>query len=277
MKKMLRNIGIATIICISFLISEKTALVVKDIDNDLIELKSKEKKYYKEAKNATIKNNTIIPGLYGKRINIDKTYEKIKKVGKINEKHFIYDYIKPEISIENNFDKYILKGNPEKQSISIVFIIKNKNKINNILSILEREKIKTNFFIEDNWIKENKKIITKLIEKGNKIERLNIGPSISVNEEKYKTELNMEFCFTEDENEKLLKECQKEKKYTIKQKTISSKNPLLEIKKQISNGSIIALTVNEKTNQELDIIIKYIKSKGYKIEKLDELLSEKNN
>ena len=147
MKKLFRNIGITTIVCLSVIISEKTSTVVKEIDANLTQLRQKEKEYYRTPINAIIKDNTIIPGLYGKKINIDKTYKEIKKLGKIKEEFFIYDYIKPEISIKNQYDKYIIKGNQNKKAISLIFIIKEGDNIKKIIEILEKQNIKTNFFI----------------------------------------------------------------------------------------------------------------------------------
>ena len=49
-----------------------------------------------------------------------------------------------------------------------------------------------------------------------------------------------------------------------------------QITAKLSNASIISLPVNSSTEIELKVVIDYIKSKGYNIEKLDLLLSENN-
>ena len=279
MKIFFRNIGLITIICISFLISEKTSLVVKDVDTDLIELKEQEKEYYIEPQNATIKNNTIIPGIEGKRLNIDKTYKQIKKKGQITEKDYVYDTIEPEISLKNTYNKYIIKGNPKNKKVSILFVIKQGDNITKIIEILEQHRIKVDLFIEEKWMEDNQSKLEELIKKGYIIQELETtqGKTNLKIKNLVKNQKQQKYCYIEQENEQKLRECMKQKKHTIKTEKIHSTEPLMDIKKKIENGKIIALAINKTTTDELNIIIKYIKSKGYKIENLSNLLSEKNN
>ena len=72
MKKILKNIGLATTIILSFIISEKTALAVKEVDEIMSEIKLRQDKYKIEPQDALIEKNTIIPGLNGKQVNIEK-------------------------------------------------------------------------------------------------------------------------------------------------------------------------------------------------------------
>ena len=58
---------------------------------------------------------------------------------------------------------------------------------------------------------------------------------------------------------------------------ITKKEPLIEIKKNITSGSLIAMPINKETNEQLELIIKYIKTKGYNIENIQTHLSEKND
>lgn len=262
MKKIFSIIGFITIICMSYIISNKTTTVVKDIDTLLTELKSQSKKYEQQPINAKIKNNTIIPGLYGKKINIDKTYKELKKIGMINEKYFIYDEIKPEISIEKQYNKYIISGNPEKKMISIIILVQEDDNISRILEIIEKNEIKVNFFIDDEWLKNNQEQFNEIIKKGQ-----------FINNNNFKIQ---NYCYTEEENPKILESCKEQKKYTIKPEIIISNNPLKELKKKIKSGSIISLSINETTEKELELMVNYINTKGYKIETLSNHLSEKN-
>ena len=70
--------------------------------------------------NAQIKENTIIPGMNGLKVNIDKSFQKMKSFGAFNKYYLIYDQIVPEISLTNNKDKTIIKGNKKKRSIAII-------------------------------------------------------------------------------------------------------------------------------------------------------------
>lgn len=246
MKKIFSFIGFITIIYISFIISNKTATVVKDIDGLLAELKEIKIKYEKQPEDAIIQNNKMIPGLYGKKLNIEKTYKELKKIGTINEKYFIYEQIKPKITTENQYDKYIISGNKAKNMVSIIIIVQENDNIEQMQKTLKNIDTKVNFFIDNNTLNQ---------------ENVNV--------------INKEYCYTEEENEEYLKKCAMKKKYTIIPTIIIKTNPMLKIKKQIKSGSIIALRINDTTIDQLELLINYINSKGYKIETLKKHLSEK--
>ena len=50
--------------------------------------------------------------------------------------------------------------------------------------------------------------------------------------------------------------------------------PFAEVKEKISPGSIISFGVNDAVENEMSLIIEYIKSKGYTISTLEEHLEE---
>ena len=50
---------------------------------------------------------------------------------------------------------------------------------------------------------------------------------------------------------------------------------MIEIKKDLKNGSIITLKINKTTIEQLPLIIEYINSKDLEIVNLEELLNEK--
>ena len=82
------------------------------------------------------------------------------------------------------------------------------------------------------------------------------------------------YCYSVEENLDNLKLCAMNKNFTIKPSIVVKKYPLKEIKKQISNGSIISIPINSSVEEELPTIINYINSKGLKIVSLNELLKE---
>ena len=110
MKKLFESLGVITLICLSFLYTEKTVEVVKEYDEIMIEIKKQNKNFKVNAIDAIIDNNTIIPGLKGKKINEDKSYSKMKRYGKFNSNLLEYEDILPTISIKNNLDKYVISG-----------------------------------------------------------------------------------------------------------------------------------------------------------------------
>lgn len=240
--------------CFSFIYTEKTVTIVKESDLLMTEIKQEKDKYYVKPINSIINDQYIIPGLNGKEVDVDKSYEIIKKVGKYSPNLLVYKDIKPELSILNNYDKYIISGNQNKKEVTLIF--KGK-KIDNIINILETNNITSSFLIDNNQNIQNLINTKHIIIDNNK----NI---------KQKTK----YCYTEQDNNDLLKKCSKQKKYTIKPSIITNKNPFIEIKNNLKNGSIISLEINQKLEKELPIIIKYINSKGYIITNLEEFIKE---
>ena len=75
------------------------------------------------------------------------------------------------------------------------------------------------------------------------------------------------YCLSKEKNTDVLNACNNNKMYVIIPNVIGD---YYEIKSNISNGSIILL--NNINN--LDVVIKYINSKGYSIVSLNKLLEE---
>jgi len=279
LKKIFQMIGLISLTCFSFFVTEKTATVVNDMDEIMIEIKSNYKRYESDGTDAIVKENTIIPGINGKKVNISKSYKNMKTNGYYNDKMYIYDYSKPKISLSDNIDKYIVKGNPKKRMVSLIFKVKSNDDINNVLSIINNYNINVTFFIDTNWFTNNNELIQKLINNGHNIGILMDDYSDSNFEwidmviKKINNQKN-NFCYSVSNNDKNLEYCIRKNNYTIRPIEISDKTPLVDIKKNLNAGSILSLNINSQLKKELSTIIIYIKSKGYSIETLENHLLE---
>ena len=120
--KFIKIIGLFCLFIISFIYTEKVIHI--SLDQDEIMLKIKE---YKDNNipptNAIINNNTIIPGSVGKSINNEASYKAMKKISYFEPSLLVYENIYPEISIYNNYDKYIIRGNTNNKSVSLLYIL----------------------------------------------------------------------------------------------------------------------------------------------------------
>lgn len=74
-------------------------------------------------KNATIIENTIIPGIANQVIDKEASFFKMKEFGAFNETFLTYKSIKPDISLEDNKDKIIISGNNTIRQVSILSLI----------------------------------------------------------------------------------------------------------------------------------------------------------
>ena len=157
MKKIFEIIGLLSLASFSFFITEKTTQVFENVDNIMIQIKENYKNYNTTSQDAIIDNNTIIPGIYGREVNIKKSYNKMKKNGYYNEDMYVYDYRKPNISLNDNIDKYIISGNKNNRYISLIFKV--SNKLNNILKIIDKYNIKVAFFVTNTYFEEHNDLI----------------------------------------------------------------------------------------------------------------------
>ena len=264
MKKFFQMVGLITLMVASFIYTEKVGTTAKLSDPLLIEIKSKKDGYKENAIEPIIKDNTIIPGVNGKEVDIQKSYEAMSKIGYFDDKLLVYKPLKVQNTLDKNKDKYIINGNNTKADITLLFKVDPKDDLTYIINTLNQRKIKATFFIESKYLEKHHNQIINLIQKGHTVGNLsnnkdytdsdfiwmktiitNIGPQI------------YNYCYTEKPN-----------------KTIIKKNYLLNIKKTILKGSIISLEVNKNLNAELNAILNYVQSKGYKIKPLEELLKE---
>lgn len=281
MKRFFQQLGMITLICLSFIYTEKAATVLMEVDQIMIKIKEEKDKYQVNPANAIIANNTIIPGLSGREVDVVKSYNKLKKIGRYNPQNLEYKTIKPEVSLTDNYDKYIIQGNPAKRSVSLIFIVEKNTNIDKILNVLKQKQVLANFFIDSIWLENNNEKLLSLIKEGHVIGNLSYNLDYShsdfiwidtvikkIGKQKYG------YCYSEQENEQVLKTCAVNKNYTIRPSIIIKKYPALEAKEQLHSGAIISLPVNGVVEEELNHIIDTIYSKGLKVVTLIDLLSE---
>lgn len=277
MKRIFNRVLIILLSIFSFYYTNQVVSFLQENDPIMKEIKSTDKKYKIEAENAITTDNTIISGKKGKVIDYDKSYQKMKKYGTYNESLTVLKDTIPVISINNNYDKYLIGGNKYHKKVSLVFIVKEKDP-QTIISILKKNKIKATFFIDGTFIENN---INLLKNEEQDFELLSYQNDY--NESFFKTSLSYlesitnnkaKFCYTEIDNNKLLSLCEKLKLHTIKPSLIIKKDSYKEVKENIDNGIIISLDINSLIEKELKETITYIKQKGYQIVPLESLIEE---
>lgn len=270
--KFIKIIGLLCLICFTFFYTEKIIDISIEQDEIMTKIKEVENTYNINAINATIKDNTIIPGNSGKQIDEQSSYKSMKKIGYYDESLLVYSKVYPEISIYNNYNKYIIKGNTSSKNVALIYIISNDKTIDNVIDIVDNNKTYINFFIDSNFLNNNINILNKL----NKYEVYNYGANgkytkdnliITNNIINNKANNNSTFCLFLNDDEVSLNNCINNKMLSI-MPTI--KGQYTNITNNISSGSIILI----ENTQELASIIKYINTKGYNIVALSKLIVE---
>lgn len=270
--KYIKILGLICLICFTFIYTEKIIDVSIEQDEIMIKLKDIENNYKTEPINAIIENDTIIPGNIGKYIDIDSSYKQMKKIGYFEESLIIYEDIYPNISIYNNYNKYIIKGNTKNKHVSLIYILKNNNTLDNILNIIKNKNITISFFIDSTFLNNNLDIVYKLknyeiYNYGNNGKYTKDNLIITNNIINNKSNNNSIYCLFLNKDKNSLNTCTDNKMFSIIPSINGNYN---DIKNNLENGSIINIT----NTQELSNIIDYINNKGYTIVPLSNLIKE---
>lgn len=275
MNKLFYRLIILLFLVFSFYYTNKIIDFLREKDPIMKNIKKTDSKYRIDSIDALIVGNNIIPGKVGKEIDYKKSFSKMKQYGAYNEILTVLKDVKPVISIDNNYDKYIISGNKEKRSISLVFKVYKDTDINTVLSILDKNKVSANFFIDGTFLENNiillksmKKHELNILSYNNELDKSLFETSISYLENIIEKDVN--YCLGEE----VLKLCSKLKLHTIKPSLVIHNNLYREVKNNIDNSMIISIEINNYNLKELSSTIDYIKGKGYKIVLLRDLLSE---
>ena len=105
MKKIFKYLGVIILIGFSFFYTDKVINVINEKDPIMIKLNAEASKYSLPSSNAIIVDNTIIPGIAGKMVDINKSYKNMREIGLYNPNNIVYKRIDPKISLTNNYDK----------------------------------------------------------------------------------------------------------------------------------------------------------------------------
>lgn len=278
MKKFFKYLGISLLLSISFFYTEKTASVVKELDEIMLQIRDTASKEWKEPIESILTDTTIIPGINGYEVDINNSYKDMRYLGKYNANYLKYKPIYVKEKLLDNLDKNVISGNPNKKSVSIVFIVDNNDNIDTILNILKVNKIESTFLIDGTWLENNNELLYLLKKDNHSIG--SIGYNYSYENSSYPWLDNIikrvikeknSYCIKVDSNTSKI--CESYNNITIDSQIISN-NSLINTKKILQNGSILVYKINSKTEEELELIIKYINSKGLDIINIKNLLSE---
>lgn len=258
LKKYGKYILFSILVLLSFYTTNKTANLVRNQDPILKEIRNISLEKKEDFVNAVIEDDYIIPGMYGSIIDELKSLAKMKEQDVFNNLYLVSQPIKPNISLSDNLDKIIIKGNSKKQQVSFVI---DENSSKKIKDYLVKNNIKASLLItKDNFSKDSY------------FEQINndFKNYKELDKTLKKNKINTNICVL-DNNNSNLKFCKSKKKYLVKPGMFLDNANIIEIKTKLDSGSIIYI----KDATYLDCLVEYIKSKDLKIVPLSQLISEK--
>lgn len=258
LKKYGKYILFSLLVLLSFYTTNKTANLVRNQDPILKEIRNISLEKKEDFVNAVIQDDYIIPGMYGSVVDELKSLSKMKEQDVFNNLYLVSQPIKPDISLSDNLDKIIIKGNSKKQQVSFVI---DENTSKKIKDYLVKNSIKASLLItKDNFSKDSY------------FEQINndFKNYKELDKTLKKNKINTNICVL-DNNNSNLKFCKSKKKYLVKPGMFLDNANIIEIKTKLDSGSIIYI----KDATYLDCLVEYIKSKDLKIVPLSQLISEK--
>ena len=254
--KIIKLILFIMIVCASFYFTHNSAIILRNNDPIMKSIKESSNTYNTMSVNALVDDNYIIPGIYGKRINELKSLMKMKEQRVFNSIFLTFDYVKPDISLEDNKDKIISKGNEKKNAVSLIL----ENDVANYISYLKSNKINCSLLVNKNNVV-----------KDNYFEQINNDFNNYSEVEKIIGKNNTNICLLNRNNKEF---CIRNKKYLVEATHILNNSNLVYIKNKITSGDIILLKSNVNID-DITYLINYIKSRGLDIVYLSNLISEK--
>lgn len=275
MKNIIKMIGLITLICFSFFYTDKVITVLNEQDPLMIQISEVKNKYSVKPIESIINNDTIIPGISGKEVDVEKSYNSMKQIGVFKEILLQYKTVLPKNRLENNKDKYIINGNDTKKEVALIFIINDKNTLDTVFNNINKTYV-VNLFINYEILSNNFSLFKdthfSLYSYGNNGK---YNKDILVLENNLINKFNKPlYCISEKKDSKTLNTCMKMKMNTILPTYIYNENAYNLIKNNLKNGNIILLESNNKNIMEFNYLYRYIFSKGYKVVSLEELLNE---
>lgn len=240
-----------------------------------------------------------IPGYKGLKVDLDASYDKMKKGKKFDKNKLVFEQVKPSVHLEELPPNPIYKGNPEKPMVSFIINVAWGNEhLSPILATLKRNHVHASFFLEGRWVKNHPELAKMIVSAGHEVgnhsyshpdmKRISNGlirqeiqktnevikattgkvpdwlapPSGSIREDV--------FTIAAEENMGTVM-------WSVD--TIDWKKPTPEalinrVMGKVHNGALILMHPTESTARALDELIRAIKEKGLEIDTVSTLLSE---
>ncbi|WP_412095337.1 polysaccharide deacetylase family protein [Bacillus haynesii] len=281
---------------------KKDAVTVAAQKDELYqELLQKAPEYEVKAQNAKIDHIwKAMPGYNGLKVNIEKSYKKMKRAGAFDEKLLVYDQVKPDVHLESLKPEPIYRGHPDKSMVSFIINVAWGNEyLEEMLPVLQKHRVKATFFLEGRWVKQHPDL-AKAIQNGgheignhsynhpdmSKLTRERISEQLRMTNEQIDKTLGVKPKWFAPPSGSFRKEVvdQAHKMgmgtimWTVD--TIDWQKPQPAVLQQrvlskVHNGAMILMHPTDPTAKSLAVLIQNLHEKGYQIGTVSQLMNEK--
>ena len=281
MKKWIEATCVLALVLFSFFYTNEAVKLVQSTNPIMQQIKQESASLEEEAVDAKIEANRLIPGYNGKKVDEEKSFKKMRQYGEYNESLLVFEEVSPTVSMDEYYDKYIASGNELKEKIALVFEVKENDDISPILKVLSQSDARATFFVDGLWLEKNTSVVQEMLREDHEIEVLSYDNGYdeilfqnTLDVLSSITNVEPQYCFAKYDNKQIMDLCSKKKMYTIIPTLQITTHPFASVKNKVGKGSIIGFEVTNEVNNELAVLINYLKSKGYVLSRLDHLLSE---
>ncbi|WP_368504092.1 polysaccharide deacetylase family protein [Alkalihalophilus sp. As8PL] len=152
-------------------LKQESQMVMKEQDPLHEEILAKKEGYEQAAIDARIDPVwKAVPGYNGLMVDVNASYDKMKKLGSFEEQRLVFEEIKPTVHLEDLPPSPIYKGNEKKPMVSLLVNVAWGNEyIPDMLKVMKEHGVKSTFFLDGSWVKSNPTMATMILEQGHEI------------------------------------------------------------------------------------------------------------
>lgn len=275
MRNFVKIVFICIFTCFSFYYTDKIIELSKGNDPIMKKIKSLDKNI--SPVNGVLSSDSMLVGVSGKSIDIDGSYDQMKRVNEYNENLLEFISVKPSILKKDNLDKYIIGSNTTDKVISLVFVFDDMELMEEVSYVLGINDVPSTFFVDGKFFESNYLNIKNII--NNKIsfglygydDKYN-GASIRY----VRSLLSNGFSYSDYclyVNNSFFRSCISAGVNTIKPYIVRDNVFNFFVNSKI-NGYIYMIDVNRENVKEINSSLIYLRQKGYNVLSLDDILKE---
>ncbi|WP_416827856.1 polysaccharide deacetylase family protein [Ectobacillus polymachus] len=279
----------------------KTVHVFNPTDSLRNEIEQRAKQINIPAQNAVVdKIWKATPGYNGRIVDIQASYNNMKKSGIFDENKLVFIEVPPTVHLENLSPAPIYRGHPDKKMVALTINVAWGNEyIPSILETLKKHQVSATFFLEGRWAKENPAIAKMIGDAGQEIGNHSYShPDMktlsldATREQLVKTNDIIEAAtgkkvkwfappsgsFRDDTVTTAAELGMGTIMWTVD--TIDWQRPapstiIERVTKKVHPGAIVLMHPTEPTSQSLDSLIVQLKKQGYQLGSISTLVDEK--
>ncbi|MEK5502085.1 polysaccharide deacetylase family protein [Bacillus sp. FSL M8-0168] len=281
--------------------TKDAATVAAQKDELYQELLQKAPEYEVKAQNAKIDRIwKAMPGYNGLKVNIEKSYKKMKRSGTFDEKLLVYDQVKPEVRLESLKPEPIYRGHPDKPMVSFLINVAWGNEhLTKMLPVLKENDVKATFFLEGRWVKNHPELAKTIVRDGHeignhsynhpdmsKLTSERISEQLRLTNRQIKETIGVEPKWFAPPSGSFRKEVVDQARkmgmgtvmWTVDTIDWQKPQPAVlqhRVLSKVHNGAMILMHPTDPTAKSLGILIQKLKEKGYHIGTVSQLLNEK--